>query len=63
MTDRRGKKDNQGKQTPSADAFSSDPRIRELVRFLARRAAEADYDEFLKARAQPRHNQHEGTKP
>src|SRR5690606_10260847 len=36
------------------DAFSADPRIKAIVRFLARRAAERDYEEALQgARLDP----------
>jgi hypothetical protein len=48
-----------GKQTQPADAFRADPRIRELVRFLARRAAEADYAQLIEASRAMRHNPNE----
>lgn len=61
LTDRWESKESEREQTQSADAFRADPRIRELVRFLARRAAEADYAELIEAKRALRHNPNEGT--
>jgi len=56
LTERRKEGESKGKQALSADAFHSDPRIRAIVRFLARRAAEADFALALEGSRAPRHN-------
>jgi hypothetical protein len=45
--DQKDETGDSGEQTVKPDAFSADPRIKALVRFLARRAAERNYEEAL----------------
>ena len=63
MTGRDDTRDTGGEKVPNTTSVRPDPRIAALVRMLAQRAAERDFEELLRRRDKDRHNPGAGEQP